>query len=92
MQVLSYEPVRVRELFRAACDTDDVDASWQIWSSEAEARLIRAYHSVGGPALAQHSSSPGRGRLQVCTKRLGGRFQDRICRTDHADEFDVPLP
>ena len=84
-QELSHVPVRVRELFR----TDDVDASWQIRSSEAEASLIRAYHSAGGPALAKHCSSVGRGRKQLCTKRLGSRFQDRIYRTDHADEFDV---
>ena len=89
IQELSNVPVRVRELLRAACDTDDVDASLQIWSSEEEASLIRAYHTAGGPALTEHSSSVGRGRLPVCTKRLGSRFQDRIYRTDHADESDV---
>ena len=82
-------PVMVRELLRAACDTDDVDASWQIWSSEAEASLIRAYHSAGGPALTKQSSSEGRGRSQMCTKRPGGWFEDRIYRTNHSDEFDV---
>ena len=33
--------------------------------------------------------SAGRGRLHLCTERLGGRFEDRIYRTNHADEFDV---
>ena len=40
-QEISSVPMGVRERLRAACDTDDVDASWQIWSKEAEARLIR---------------------------------------------------
>ena len=89
IQALSNVPIRVREFLRAACDTDNVGASWQIWSSEAEASLTRAYHSAGGPALTENSSSVGRGWLQMCTKRVGSRFQNRIYRTDHADEFDV---
>ena len=73
IQELSCVPVRVRELLRAACDADDVDASWQIWSSEAEASLIRVYHSAA---------------VFTCLGSAGGRFQDRIYRTDHTDEFD----
>ena len=34
-------PVKVRELLRAASATDDVDASWQIWSSEVVVPVIR---------------------------------------------------
>ena len=56
---------------------------------QSEASLIRAYHSAGGPALTEHGSSVGRGRLHMCTERLGSRFQDRLYRTDQADEFDV---
>ena len=31
--------------------TPDVDASWLLWSREAEASLARAYLSAGGPSL-----------------------------------------
>ena len=79
----------VRERLGAACNTTDVDASWRIWSKEAEASLVRAYHTAGGPALAGSSSFIGRGHLSLRTGRLGGRCKDRIYRTDHADEFDV---
>ena len=67
-------PVRVRELPRPACDTDDVDASWQIWSSEAAASLTRAYHSAGGPTLAGPGSFVG-GNFIMCTKMLGAHFR-----------------
>ena len=41
-----FDPMNVRERLRAACDTCDVDASWQTWTKEAEASLTRAYHTA----------------------------------------------
>ena len=51
-QKLSFVPRKTRERLRTTCNTYDVDASWQIWSKEAEASLVRAYHTASGPALA----------------------------------------
>ena len=42
----------LRERLRAACDTCDVDASWQMRTKEAEASLFRVYHTGEGPAIA----------------------------------------
>ena len=44
-------PAGVRELLRDVCVGNDDDASWNLWSQEAEASLTRAYQTVGGPAL-----------------------------------------
>ena len=60
-----------------------------VWSKEAEASLVRAYHTAGGPALAGPSSFLGRGQLSLRTRRLGGRCNHRTYRMDHADDFDV---
>ena len=43
-------PDRSRRSSLEAC-AYDVDASWQIWSKEAEASLVRANHTASGPAL-----------------------------------------
>ena len=47
IQELSFVLKEVRERLRTACNTDDVDASWQIWSKEAEASLVRLPHCWG---------------------------------------------
>ena len=39
LQELSFVPTEVREQLRAVCDGKDVDASWNLWSQEAEASL-----------------------------------------------------
>ena len=36
IQELSFVPVGIRKRPYAACDTNDVDATWQIWSKVAE--------------------------------------------------------
>ena len=63
--------------------------STPLWNKEAEASLVRAYHTAGCPALARPSSFIGRGDLSLRTLRFGCRCKDRIYRTDRADEFDV---
>ena len=78
---VSFVPREVREQLFIACNSSDVDASWRLWSGEAEACPVRAYLTAGGPALLSYVSSR--------TKRLGGRYQDRIQRMNRADEFDV---
>ena len=65
IQELSFVPREVRDRLRTACNTDDVRASWQVWSKEAEASLVRACHTAEGPALAGPSS------LSLHTRRLG---------------------
>ena len=82
-------PWEVREQLFIACNSPDVDASWLLWSQEAEASLAGAYLSAGGPSLSNPSSYVGRGQLSLRTKRLGGRCRDRIYRMDRADNFDV---
>ena len=97
IQELSFVPMNVRERSRAACDTNDVDASWQIWTEEAEASLIRAYRTAGGPAVAGPDYSGGTGQLSSRTERLGRRRGEdgggagvkTEFSTDHSDEFDV---
>ena len=65
-------PRQARERLRKACNTDDVEASWHVWSKEAEASLVRAHHTAGGPALAGPNSFMERGHLSLRTWRLGG--------------------
>ena len=85
-----FVPREVREQLLTACNSPDVDASWLLWSREAEASLVRAYLSAGAPSsLSNPGSYVGRGQLSICTMRLGGRCRDRIYRIDRADEFDV---
>ena len=50
IQEVGFVP-RVREKLFTACNSPDVDASWLLWSREAEASLARAYLSAGGPPL-----------------------------------------
>ena len=52
---VSFVPCEVREQQFIACNSSDVDASWRLWSREAEACLARPYLMAGGPALL----SPG---------------------------------
>ena len=46
---VGFVPREVREKLFTACNIPDVDASWILWSREAEASLARAYLSAGGP-------------------------------------------
>ena len=89
IQEVGFVPREVREQLFIACNPADVDASWLLWSREAEASLARAYLSAGGPSLSTSSSYVDRGQLSLRTMRLGGRCRDRIYRIDRADEFDV---
>ena len=89
IQEVGFVPCEVREKLFTLCNSPDVDASWLLWSREAEASLARAYLSAGGPPLSNPSSYVGRGHLSICTMRLGGRCHDRIYHVDRADEFDV---
>ena len=86
---LAFFPFAVREQLFRLCNSPDVDASWLLWSREAEASLARAYLSAGGPSLSGPSSYVGRGSLSVFSMRLGGRCHDRIYHVDRSDEFDV---
>ena len=86
---VSFVPFEVREQLFIACNSSDVDASWYLWSREAEACLARVYLTAGGPALSSPGSYVGRSQLSLRTKRLGGRCQDRTYRMNRADEFDV---
>ena len=86
---VSFVLCEVREQLFIACNSYDVDASWCLWSREAEACLARAYLTAGGPALLSPGCYVGRGKLSLRTKRLGGRCRDRIYRMNRADEFDV---
>ena len=79
----------VREKLFTVCNSPDVDASWLLWSREAEASLARAYLSAGASSLSNPGCYVGRGQLSICTMRLGSRCHDRICHVDRADEFDV---
>ena len=56
-----------RERLRAVCVSNDVDASWNLWSQEAEASLVRANQTAGEPALAAPSSFIGRGSFFLRT-------------------------
>ena len=89
IQEVGFAPREVREQLLIACNSPDVDASWLLWSREAEASLARAYLSAGGPSLSNAGSYVGRGQLSLRTMRLGGRCRDRIYRIDRADKFDV---
>ena len=89
---LSFVPLEVWKRLRAACDTNDVDASCQIWSKEAEASVIRAYHTAGSLVLAGPNCSGCReASYFLRTKRLGGRCNDRKYRADRAAKFDVSI-
>ena len=89
IQELSFVPWEVRERLRTACNTNDVDASWQIWSTRLRRVLFAPTTLLGGPALSGPSRIHRGGQLSLRTRRLVSRNKDRICRTGHADEFDV---
>ena len=48
IQEVGFVPREVREQLFVACNFPDIDASWLLWSREAEASLARAYLSAGG--------------------------------------------
>ena len=73
IQEVGFVPREVREQLFIACNSSDVDASWRIWSWEAEASLARAYLTAGGPALLSPSRYVGRGQLSLRTKRQMSR-------------------
>ena len=56
-----------------AVSRSSVDDFWSIWSSNAEAGLLRAFSQAGGPTEAGSSAFPGRGLLRIRRRRLGGR-------------------
>ena len=68
---------------------EDVDASWNFCSTEAEAELFRAYEAASGPEQAVPASFDGRGGLSLRTRRLGGRCKDHTYRVNRADPVDV---
>ena len=76
-------PAGVR--LRAVYISSDVDASWNLWSQEAEAGPIRAYQTAEGPALAGPCSFIGRGSLSLRTGRLESRCRSRRTRLDVAN-------
>ena len=58
LQELSFVPTAVREQLRAVCiNGNDVDASWNLWSHEAEASFGRAYQAAGEHTLRAPISS-----------------------------------
>ena len=67
----------------------DVDASWNLWSQEVEASLIRACQAEGGPVLAGHPSFLGGARFFLRTKQLRGRCKDLKNHTDHASPVNA---